>query len=86
VHREALLNIMVSFITIANMKFSKHLTAIESESSKVILRFSDGEVAEASVLAGADGIKSIVREYVLKSISSSSIYRRILLSSCNTNS
>ncbi|KAI4718772.1 monooxygenase [Aureobasidium sp. EXF-10727] len=65
-HRKALLEIMTSFIPIENVKFNKYLKSIEQHPDKVVLRFADGQVAEASVLAGADGIKSIVREHVLK--------------------
>jgi salicylate hydroxylase len=57
---------MTSFIPIENVQFSKRLTEIEQHADKVILKFDDGTVAEASVLAGADGIKSIVRKHVLK--------------------
>ncbi|KAI5240005.1 monooxygenase [Aureobasidium subglaciale] len=66
-HRKELLEIMTSFIPIENVKFNKYLESIEQHPDKVTLRFTDGEVAEASVLAGADGIKSIVRQHVLKS-------------------
>ncbi|THY47328.1 monooxygenase [Aureobasidium pullulans] len=65
-HRKELLEIMTSFIPIENVKFNKYLESIEQHSDKVILKFADGEVAEASVLAGSDGIKSIVREHVLR--------------------
>ncbi|THY51462.1 monooxygenase [Aureobasidium pullulans] len=65
-HRKELLEIMTSFIPIENVKFNKYLESIEQHSDKVFLKFADGEVAEASVLAGADGIKSIVREHVLR--------------------
>jgi len=51
---------MTSFIP------NKYLESLEQHPDKVVLKFTDGEVAEASVLAGADGIKSIVREHVLK--------------------
>lgn len=57
---------MTSFIPRENVKFSKRLVHIEQQPSKVVLTFADGQVAEASVLAGADGIKSTVREHVLK--------------------
>ncbi|TIA39816.1 monooxygenase [Aureobasidium pullulans] len=65
-HRKELLEIMTSFIPIENVKFNKYLESIEQHSDKVILKFADGEVADASVLAGADGIKSVVREHVLR--------------------
>lgn len=57
---------MTSFIPIENVRFNKYLESVEQHSDKVVLKFGDGEIAEASVLAGADGIKSIVREHVLK--------------------
>jgi 2-polyprenyl-6-methoxyphenol hydroxylase-like FAD-dependent oxidoreductase len=56
---------MTSFIPIENVKFSKRLTKIEQHPDKVVLTFADGESAEASILAGADGIKSTVRSHVL---------------------
>lgn len=56
---------MTSFIPLQSVKFNKCLADIEQHTDKVTLRFSDGEVAYASVLAGADGIKSKVREHVL---------------------
>ncbi|KAG2169990.1 hypothetical protein VTO58DRAFT_108538 [Aureobasidium pullulans] len=65
-HRKELLEIMTSFIPIGNVRFNKCLEGVEQHSDKVVLKFADGEVAEASVLAGADGIKSIVREHVLR--------------------
>jgi 2-polyprenyl-6-methoxyphenol hydroxylase-like FAD-dependent oxidoreductase len=57
---------MTSFIPIENVRFSKRLTEIEQHPDKVVLEFADGDVAEASVLAGADGIQSGVRKHVLE--------------------
>lgn len=57
---------MTSFIPIENVHFSKALTDIEQLPDKVILKFEDGDLGEASILVGADGIKSVAREYVLK--------------------
>ncbi|KAB8225847.1 hypothetical protein BDV33DRAFT_163395, partial [Aspergillus novoparasiticus] len=65
-HRKTLLDIMTSFIPIENVKFNKRLTHIEQRPTGVTLTFSDGTTAEAAILAGADGIKSTVREHVLK--------------------
>lgn len=65
-HRKDLLEIMTSFIPAENVQFSKRLAEIEQHLDKVVLRFEDGSSAEANVLAGADGIKSIVRKHVLK--------------------
>ncbi|KAJ6134479.1 hypothetical protein N7523_000801, partial [Penicillium sp. IBT 18751x] len=65
-HRNAVLQIMTSFIPIENVHFNKRLIAIEQRPEMVVLKFSDGDVAEASILVGADGIKSLVREHVLR--------------------
>lgn len=56
---------MTSFIPIEKVRFSKCVKEIEQCPDKVILRFADGDVAEASILVGADGIKSMVRKHVL---------------------
>lgn len=64
---------MTSFIPIENVKFDKKLTEIEQHAGGVVLRFADGEVAEASVVAGADGIKSTVREHVLSTTNPSQV-------------
>jgi 2-polyprenyl-6-methoxyphenol hydroxylase-like FAD-dependent oxidoreductase len=57
---------MTSFIPIENVKFSKLLTDIQQFPDKVVLSFADGEVVQASALVGSDGIKSVVREHILK--------------------
>ncbi|KAF1913420.1 hypothetical protein BDU57DRAFT_355911 [Ampelomyces quisqualis] len=65
-HRKTLLNIMTQFIPIEKVKFNKRLVDIEQRPAKVVLKFADGGFQEASVLAGADGIKSMVRAHVLR--------------------
>jgi salicylate hydroxylase len=72
-HRKALLDIMTSYIPIRSVKFNKRLVGIDQHSNGVILRFADGEVAKASVLVGADGIKSVVREHVLRPLDPSQV-------------
>lgn len=64
-HRNDVLQTMTSFIPIEKVCFSKRLTNIEQHSNKVVLHFADGDTAEASILVGADGIKSVVRKHVL---------------------
>jgi 2-polyprenyl-6-methoxyphenol hydroxylase-like FAD-dependent oxidoreductase len=56
---------MTSFIPIENVKFNKRLTGVEQHPDKVVLKFADGETAEAGILAGSDGIQSTVRAHVL---------------------
>lgn len=57
---------MTSFIPAQNVKFNKRLTAILQRSDEVALKFADNTTVRASVLVGADGIKSLVREHVLQ--------------------
>lgn len=57
---------MTSFIPIENVRFKKRLTEIEQYPDKVILTFADGEIVETSMVAGSDGIQSVVREHVLR--------------------
>jgi salicylate hydroxylase len=57
---------MTSFIPIESVKFNKKLVSIKEYTDRVILEFADGEIAMHSILAGSDGIASIVREYLLK--------------------
>lgn len=56
---------MTSFFPIENVKFSKRLTKIEQTPEGVSLAFADGTTATADILAGADGIQSTVREFLL---------------------
>jgi 2-polyprenyl-6-methoxyphenol hydroxylase-like FAD-dependent oxidoreductase len=64
---------MTSFIPLDTVKFNKRLTGINQHPEKVVLTFADGEVFEASCLVGADGIKSVVREHVLKPLHPSQV-------------
>jgi 2-polyprenyl-6-methoxyphenol hydroxylase-like FAD-dependent oxidoreductase len=57
---------MTSFMPPENVRFSKRLTTIQEHPEKVVLNFADGDVEEASILAGADGIKSGIRKHVLE--------------------
>jgi salicylate hydroxylase len=56
---------MTSFIPIETVRFDKKLIAITQNDESVTLTFKDGEVTTVSILAGADGIQSTVRNYVL---------------------
>ncbi|OJJ04196.1 hypothetical protein ASPVEDRAFT_135768 [Aspergillus versicolor CBS 583.65] len=89
-HRNAVLQIMTSFIPIEKVRFSKCVEEIQQCPDKVILKFADGGVAEASILVGADGIKSMVRAHVLGQLYPSQVepvyagsycYRGVILTS-----
>lgn len=57
---------MTSFIPIGRVKFNKRLEKIQEHPNKVILEFADGDVVNASMVVGADGIKSVVRKHILQ--------------------
>lgn len=65
-HRRELLDILTSFIPVGNVKFSKRLTRIGQRDDKAVLHFADGEIIQASLVVGADGVQSIVRDHVLR--------------------
>lgn len=67
-HRREVLDILTSFIPRDRVQFNKRLTDIEQREDHVVLSFADGIVAKAALVVGADGIQSIVREHVLRSI------------------
>ena len=56
---------MTSYIPPHTVQFNKHLTGIQQNLSNVTLTFSDTTTTNATILIGADGIKSIVRKHVL---------------------
>ncbi|OJZ84840.1 hypothetical protein ASPFODRAFT_209304 [Aspergillus luchuensis CBS 106.47] len=64
-YRRAVLEIMTKYISIEKVRFSKTIAGVQQHPGKVILKFADGDTAEASILVGADGIKSTVRKHVL---------------------
>ncbi|CAJ2509624.1 Uu.00g146500.m01.CDS01 [Anthostomella pinea] len=48
------------------IQWGKKLQAIEEGKGQVTLRFADGKTAEGDIVVGADGVQSIVREYLLQ--------------------
>ncbi|CAN9093520.1 unnamed protein product, partial [Alternaria alternata] len=51
--------------SIETVHFNKFLELVEQHPHRVILKFADGTTAEASLLAGSDGIESVVRVDIL---------------------
>lgn len=70
VHRKALLAIMESLIPKGTVQFGKRVQNLEpnhANGKKVRLSFQDGEVIEADIVIGCDGIKGMSRRAVLES-------------------
>ena len=68
-HRSAFLDSLVHLVDPNRCHFKKRCTGISSLDSSeggLKLTFADGTEAEADIVLGADGIKSVVRNYVLK--------------------
>ncbi|NUG01451.1 salicylate 1-monooxygenase [Acinetobacter oleivorans] len=67
VHRADFLDAIIPHMPAQNVHFSKRLEAIEEQDDQVILHFNDGSQHECDYLIGADGIRSVARQYVLAS-------------------
>ena len=65
-HRAHFLDELVKGVPSERAHFNKRLQSIEEkEDSTVVLHFKDGTTATADALIGADGIHSVVREFIL---------------------
>ena len=65
VHRADFLDAIIPHMPSQNVHFSKRLESIEEQEDQVILHFNDGSRHECDYLIGADGIRSVARQYVL---------------------
>lgn len=65
VHRADFLAAIIPHMPTQNVHFSKRLEAIEEQNDQVVLHFNDGSQYECNYLIGADGIRSVARQYVL---------------------
>lgn len=60
-HRADLLDVIRRAVPEETVRTGKRCTAVQDARSGPSLRFADGEVAEADVVIGADGIHSVIR-------------------------
>lgn len=67
VHRAHFLDIIVKKIPQGNCHFNKRLNGITENNEAVTLSFMDGTTFNCDYVIGADGIRSVVRDYVLMS-------------------
>jgi 6-hydroxynicotinate 3-monooxygenase len=65
VHRGDLSALQMDTMTPGTVQFNKRLTHLEDNGSDVYLEFQDGTSASATIVIGADGINSRVRETLL---------------------
>ncbi|MGO8064079.1 FAD-dependent monooxygenase [Rhizobium leguminosarum] len=65
VHRGDLSALQMDTMTPGTVQFNKRLTRLEDNGSDVYLEFQDGTSARATIVIGADGINSRVRETLL---------------------
>ncbi|KAF7948952.1 hypothetical protein EAE96_008131 [Botrytis aclada] len=73
-HRRSLMDILIKLLPAScDVRFGKRLTGIESCTSdshqandKVTLQFQDGTTSSADLVIGADGVKSLCRDIVLR--------------------
>lgn len=84
VHRAHFLDELVKAVPAQRAHFNKRLESIiDNPDYPVLMRFKDGTTATADCIIGADGIHSLMREYLLgkeeaKPVFSGSVAYRVL--------
>ena len=84
VHRARFLDELVKDLPAQRAQFNKRLEHLEETQDGVTLHFKDSTTATADVAIGADGVHSIVREYLIgadtaKPVFSGSVIYRALV-------
>lgn len=64
-HRADLHNALVSVLPPGIIHLGKKLVGLDQTKNRVALRFADGTHAEADAVVGADGVHSLVREFII---------------------
>jgi salicylate hydroxylase len=64
IHRKDLQQILLKACDIESIRFGHRLTDLRAESNHVQLEFSNGATERASLVVGADGIRSVVRRHI----------------------
>jgi salicylate hydroxylase len=64
IHRKDLQRILLKACDLACIRFGHRLTDLRAESKHVHLEFSNGATERASLVVGADGIRSVVRRHI----------------------
>jgi salicylate hydroxylase len=67
-HRADLLDAVRRAVPAASVRLGRRCVALERRGPRHVLRFADGETAEADVVIGADGIHSLVRGAVTEPV------------------
>lgn len=62
IHRGDFIDALLGVLPEGMVKLGHKLETIEDKGSRSVLTFANGETAEADLVVGADGIKSVVRE------------------------
>src|SRR5690606_13440120 len=62
IHRRDFIDALLGVLPEGMVTSGHHLTSIEDRGDRAVLTCSNGEVVEADLVIGADGIKSVVRE------------------------
>ena len=64
VHRKDLQQILLEACDSRSIRFGHRLTGLRTESNTVHLEFSNGATEQAGLVVGADGIRSVIRDYI----------------------
>jgi salicylate hydroxylase len=65
IHRADLQAILASAAGLDRIYLRKHLVDIDDSGARAVLRFEDGSTADADLVIGADGARSLVRRWML---------------------
>ena len=65
IHRAGLQAVLSSAAGLDRIHLSKRLVDIDDSGARAVLRFDDGSTAEAGLVIGADGARSLVRRWML---------------------
>lgn len=65
IHRADLQAILSRAVGMAHIHLGKRLVDLQDSGREVVLRFDDGSAAQADLVIGADGAKSLVRRWML---------------------
>lgn len=61
-HRADLLNVLMASFGLENCFFDRELMALDQSGGKVAMHFTGSDKAEADIVIGADGLRSVVRD------------------------
>ncbi len=66
IHRGDLQRVLGAALGLAGLHLGHRLLSLEDRGPTMLLRFANGHAAEADLVIGADGVRSVVRAYIIE--------------------